>query len=78
MENLPLDEGLLTIREAARQLSTGRYTVLRLIRAGELRAFRVRSVIRISPFDLRRYLMRHEIPATRRPIGAAKPAEDAR
>ena len=70
MEKLPLDEGLLTIREAARRIGTGRYTVLRLIRAGELRAFRVRSVIRISPFDLRGYLLRHQITPHRPPSGA--------
>jgi excisionase family DNA binding protein len=61
METLSLTDELLSIRSAARRLGTGRHTVLRLIHAGELRAFRVRSVIRISPFDLRDYLMRHRI-----------------
>jgi excisionase family DNA binding protein len=54
-------EGLIDLAEAARRLGTGKHTVRKLIRAGELRAFRVRSVIRISPMDLRRYLQRQEI-----------------
>lgn len=54
-------EGLIGLAEAARRIGTGKHTVRKLIRAGELRAFKVRSVIRIAPLDLRRYLQRHEI-----------------
>jgi len=60
-------EGLISQREAARRLGVGRWTIRKLIRAGELRAFRVRTAIRISTFDLRSYLKRHEIA----PIGRA-------
>jgi len=52
-------EGLISQREAARRLGVGRWTIRKLIRAGELRAFRVRTAIRISPLDLRNYLRRH-------------------
>ncbi|MBE3602483.1 helix-turn-helix domain-containing protein [bacterium] len=54
-------EGLIDLADAARRLGTGKHTVRKLIRSGELRAFKVRSVIRIAPLDLRRYLQRHEI-----------------
>jgi excisionase family DNA binding protein len=52
-------EGLISVRQAAERLGVGKYTIKRLIRAGELRAYRIRSAVRISPFDLRRYLERH-------------------
>lgn len=60
-------EGLIDLAEAARRLGTGKHTVRKLIRSGELRAFRVRSVIRISPLDLRRYLQRQAIPSAGAP-----------
>jgi excisionase family DNA binding protein len=53
-------DDLLSIAEAAKRLGVGKYTIRRLIRSGELRAFRIRTVLRISPFDLRRYLARQE------------------
>jgi excisionase family DNA binding protein len=53
------DEGLLSDREAAQRLGCGRYSIKKLIRSGELRAFRVNGMLRISPLDLRRYLQQH-------------------
>jgi excisionase family DNA binding protein len=63
-------DSLLSIAEAAKRLGVGKYTVRRLIRGGELRAFRIRTVLRISPLDLRRYLTRRE---ERPPASAAAP-----
>ncbi|HEY9158317.1 helix-turn-helix domain-containing protein [Candidatus Binatus sp.] len=67
-------EGLISQREAARRLGVGRWTIRKLIRAGELRAFRVRTAIRISPFDLRQYLNRHPADRGNAPGGAANGA----
>lgn len=53
------DEGLISDREAAQRLGCGRYSIKKLIRSGELRAFRVNGMLRISPLDLRRYLQQH-------------------
>jgi excisionase family DNA binding protein len=53
------DQGLLSDREAAQRLGCGRYSIKKLIRSGELRAFRVNGMLRISPLDLRRYLQQH-------------------
>jgi excisionase family DNA binding protein len=53
------DEGLISDREAAKRLGCGRYSIKKLIRRGELRAFRVNGMLRISPLDLRRYLQQH-------------------
>jgi excisionase family DNA binding protein len=52
-------EGLISLREAARRLGVGGYTIRRLVKGGELRCFRVRTVLRIDPLDLRRYLRAH-------------------
>jgi excisionase family DNA binding protein len=54
-------EGLLSIREAAKRLNVGNYTIKKLIRQRALRAFKVGYYVRIAPLDLRRYLQRHEI-----------------
>lgn len=60
-------EGLISIREAAKRLSVGNYTIKKLIRLGALRAFRVGYYVRIAPLDLRRYLQRHEIAQADQP-----------
>jgi excisionase family DNA binding protein len=52
-------EGLISIREAARRLGVGSYTIRRMIKRRELRAFKIGPLIRISPIDLRRYLNSH-------------------
>lgn len=52
-------EGLISLREAARRLGVGNYTLRRLVKSGELRGFRVRTVLRVDPLDLRRYLNAH-------------------
>ena len=59
-------EGLISLREAARRLGVGCYTIRRLVKTGELRGFRVRTVIRVDPLDLRRYLQRREVALERR------------
>ncbi|SRR6266851_3138351 len=59
VEAMEIPEGLISLREAARRLGVGPKSVRNLIETGELRAFRVRAVIRISPLDLRRYLKSH-------------------
>jgi excisionase family DNA binding protein len=70
-------EGLLSQREAARRLGVGRWTIRKLIRTGELRAFRVRTAIRISPLDLRNYLRRHAIQGNAAPVPGARSNGDA-
>ena len=40
-------EGLISLREAARRLGVGNYTLRRLVKSGELRGFRVRTVLMI-------------------------------
>jgi excisionase family DNA binding protein len=70
-------EGLIDLAEAARRLGTGKHTVRKLIRDGELRAFRVRTVIRISPLDLRNYLMRHAMAVNAAPVPGAGSNGDA-
>jgi excisionase family DNA binding protein len=52
-------EGLISLREAARRLGVGCHTIRKLVTTGELRGFRVRTVIRVDPLDLRRYLRSH-------------------
>ena len=52
-EDMNGHDRLIDIREAARRLGTGKYTVKKLLRAGELRTFLVNREIRISPADLR-------------------------
>jgi excisionase family DNA binding protein len=54
-------EGLISLREAARRLGVGSFTIRKLVKKGELRGFRVRSIIRVDPLDLRRYLRLHQI-----------------
>jgi excisionase family DNA binding protein len=52
-------EGLISLREAARRLGVGSHTIRKLVKSGELRGFRVATVIRVDPLDLRRYLRAH-------------------
>lgn len=70
-------EGLISLREAARRLGVGNYTIRRLVKSGELRGFRVATVIRVDPLDLRRYLRRREIALGRRAVGNASEPSDA-
>jgi hypothetical protein len=53
------DDALIDQREAARRMGCGLYSIHWLIRRGELRAFRINGMLRISPLDLRRYLQQH-------------------
>lgn len=46
--------------EVAEQLAVHRRTVLRLIARGELRAYRVGQLLRISAADVDDFLSRHE------------------
>lgn len=55
MNDKPVEE-LLTPKEVAAILRTGYRRILDLIALGELRAFRIGRVFRISREDLRRYL----------------------
>jgi len=70
-------EGLISQREAARRLGVGRWTIRKLIRDGELRAFRVRTAIRILPLDLRNYLRRHYVQGNAAPVPRAPSHGDA-
>lgn len=60
-------EGLISLQEAARRLGINCGTLRKAVKRGELRAFRVRTVIRIDPLDLRRYLRAHLVAGERHP-----------
>lgn len=48
---------LYTIEEVAEKLNVSQMTVRRLIKRGDLPAYRVASVLRIADADLTKYLM---------------------
>ena len=50
---------LRTIAEAAEILNVSQRTVRRIIQSGELRAHRIRGLIRISDADIAAYLAEH-------------------
>jgi excisionase family DNA binding protein len=53
-------EGLISLQEAARRLGINSGTLRKMVKRGELRAFRVRrNIIRVDPLDLRRHLRAH-------------------
>jgi excisionase family DNA binding protein len=55
-------EGLISLQEAARRLGINSGTLRKMVKRGELRAFRVRDyIIRIDPLELRRFLHAKEI-----------------
>jgi excisionase family DNA binding protein len=65
-------EGLISLQEGARRLGINDGTLRKIIKRGELRAFRVRSnIIRIDPIELRRFLNSHDI-ANEKPSDGAK------
>lgn len=46
----------LTVEEVAQKLRKSTYTVIRLIKSGQLVAYKVSGTWRITPADLHRYL----------------------
>jgi excisionase family DNA binding protein len=60
-------EGLISLQEAARRLGVNCGTLRKAVKKGELRAFRVRTIIRIDPLDLRRYLRAHLVAGEMHP-----------
>lgn len=59
----------LTIREAAQALSVSPKTIRALVKAGELPAFRVRRLYRISPHHVEQFKSKHEV----HPVDQAAP-----
>jgi len=55
-------EGLISLQDAARRLGINSGTLRKMVKRGELRAFRVRDyIIRIDPLELKRFLHSHEV-----------------
>src|SRR5262249_43379314 len=55
-------EGLISLQEAARRLGVNSGTLRKMVKRGEVRAFRVRGyIIRLDPLDLRRFLRDNQI-----------------
>lgn len=58
----PLDNRLLTLREAAERLTVSERTVRTLIASGQLRRLRIGRTVRIDPSDLRALIARLKEP----------------
>lgn len=55
-------EGLISLHEAARRLGINFGTLRKMVKRGELRAFRLSNyIIRIDPLELRRFLHQHQV-----------------
>jgi len=55
-------EGLISLQDAARRLGINSGTLRKMVKRGELRAFRVRDyIIPIDPLELKRFLHSHEV-----------------
>jgi excisionase family DNA binding protein len=53
---------LLSVNELARHLGISKWTVYRLVHAGEIRAVRVGERLRFRPGDIERYLEKEPAP----------------
>lgn len=69
MTTVYTDDSLLTVREVADTMRVSTMTVYRLIKAGELEAFRVGAHFRIRYSDLKHYFEAHTVAALDTPVG---------
>ena len=54
-------DGMIDVRQAARQLAVSVSTVRRLVRAGDIAALRVGRQLRIEPHDLETYINTNQV-----------------